>query len=285
MRTVAAVLTMAALTAAGPAAQPSVTEHEALDAFLSSVSLRHRLADVATVLGVDLNPGALLPPWARAGSPGLEAIQTSVGDDGINALVETLRRLVEAAAEPLKIEFLNLNSTNPLVQSTGYIREATIKKLSTFRLESYNFDLASLKFAVKVSFPKVDAHGYYNIDAVASGQLNVFGDGHFDVQLTQPTVEIEVQMGYGNKHFSAENLKINVKLSKLQVIMSNFLGGGEVGELVCGIVSDVGPAFLEEYHHDISVMLSTEIKDTVNALLDKMDIDTIIDWLSQGTDN
>lgn len=64
--------------------------------------------------------------------------------------------------------------------------------------------------------------------------------------------------------------------------MSNFLGGGEVGELVCGIVSDVGPAFLDIYREEVNDIVSSEIRGTANALLNKMPINKIIDWIMGG---
>lgn len=67
--------------------------------------------------------------------------------------------------------------------------------------------------------------------------------------------------------------------------MTNFLGGGAVGELVCGIVSDVGPAFVDEYRENINDILSSEVKETANALLGKLDINTIIDWITGGGAN
>lgn len=67
-----------------------------------------------------------------------------------------------------------------------------------------------------------------------------------------------------------------------QVVMSNFLGGGEVGDLVCGIVSDVGPSFLDMYREEVNEIISMEVKETANALLNKMPINKIIDWIMGG---
>lgn len=64
------------------------------------------------------------------------------------------------------------------------------------------------------------------------------------------------------------------------MILENFLGGGAVGDLVSNIVSDVGPAVLDEYHEQVSDLISREIKDTANALLAKVPLQTILDWIS-----
>lgn len=55
-----------------------------------------------------------------------------------------------------------------------------MSQLSTFKVEHMEVDLLSVSAALEVSFAKLDAHGVYNVDATASQQLHVFGDGHFE---------------------------------------------------------------------------------------------------------
>lgn len=283
-------------------AAPSMTQKQALDLYLRSTSARQKLdkaLEGVEALGV-AGLGPLLGQWRRRGQEqGLQGLTSGVlrfpwetpsavqqvrrvMDDGLNGLIEQARRVIEAVAEPLKIERINLNQSNPLVNSVGEITQVTISQLSTFNVLGFNVDAATVSAKIKVDFEKLDAHGLYNVDASASDQMHIFGDGRFDIRLYKPTVEVAVQLGYQDEHFSVEELSIYVKLDKLKVIMTNFLGGGEVGELVCGIVSDVGPAFLDMYREEVNGILSSEIKGTANALLNKMPINKIIDWIMGG---
>lgn len=61
----------------------------------------------------------------------------------------------------------------------GYVQNVRIEKLSTFNIEKVKVDLQNLKASLKANFTQLDAHGNYNIDAQASGQLHIFGDGDF----------------------------------------------------------------------------------------------------------
>ncbi|KAE8741374.1 hypothetical protein FOCC_FOCC013072 [Frankliniella occidentalis] len=173
-------------------------------------------------------------------------------------------------AEPLKQEYIDLGHNDPTLNVAGFIKDLTVYKLSTFKIEEKVVNFFNVSARLKVSFETLDAHGTYKVDATASDH----------VRLREPTVELYVRLGYQGEHFTIEELTINLKMSKLKVIMTNFLGGGEVGDLICGIVSDVGPDFLEEYHQEVSSLLSTVAKDTVSVLLAKADIITILDWIS-----
>ena len=61
----------------------------------------------------------------------------------------------------------------------GYIQNIRIEKLSTFNVEELKLDLYSVSAKLNVNFDKLDAYGNYNVDAQASGQLHIFGDGDF----------------------------------------------------------------------------------------------------------
>lgn len=257
-----------------------MTQKDALDLFFKSLDARHRFRDAANSMGMNLSDwqtALLAPPWVEAV---VRAGASSAGDDAFNKLVETLRRLIETMAEPLKQEYIDLGHNDPTLNVAGFIKDLTVYKLSTFKIEEKVVNFFNVSARLKVSFETLDAHGTYKVDATASDQLHVYGDGHFDVRLREPTVELYVRLGYQGEHFTIEELTINLKMSKLKVIMTNFLGGGEVGDLICGIVSDVGPDFLEEYHQEVSSLLSTVAKDTVSVLLAKADIITILDWIS-----
>lgn len=303
MRCPLLLVALAVLAVGGQAAQP-MTQKEVLDLFFKSASARHKfdraLEDVQARLGV-AGIGPLMSQWRRQGqglgqgagatSGVLKApwetplvmhhVQRVLGD-GLNDLIEKARSLVEAVAEPLKIERIDLTQSNPLVNSVGEITQMTISKLSTFNILESDVDAQTVSAKIKVDFEKLDAHGLYNVDATASDQLHVFGNGRFDVRLYKPTVEVFVQLGYEDEHFSVQELDIFIKLEKLKVVISNFLGGGEVGDLVCGIISDVGPSFLDLYRDEVNEIISTEVKETANALLNKLPINKIIDWIMGG---
>ncbi|XP_034250558.1 uncharacterized protein LOC117650988 [Thrips palmi] len=294
--------TLAVLAVGGQAAQP-MTQKEALELFFGGASARQKFdqaLESVMALGVP-GIGPLMGQWRGRGAQGAQAKSATSGlvrapwetavvqrhvqrvlEDSIDQLVEQVRRLIEAAAEPLKIERIDLTQSNPLFNSKGEITQVSVSQLSTFNILDRDVDVPTVSAKLTVDFEKLDVHGMYNVDATASDQLHIFGDGRFDIRLYRPTVEVSVRLGYENEYFSVEELSIYVKLEKLKVVMSNFLGGGEVGDLVCGIVSDVGPAFLDMYREEVNQALSMTIKETANALLNKLPINKIIDWIMGG---
>ncbi|KAK3921725.1 O-GlcNAcase NagJ [Frankliniella fusca] len=285
MRYLLAAVLLAGMASAGPAVQQAQTmsQKEVLDLLFKSADTQHRFRDAVHAMGMNLSDwqmGLLTPPWASAA---VRAGANRATEDAFDKLVETLRKLIETMAEPLKQEYISLDHHDRTINVAGFIKDLTVYKLSTFKIEEKDVNFFNVSAHLKVSFDTLDLHGTYKVDATASGQLHVFGDGKFDVRLREPTVDVFIRLGYIEEHFTIEELNVMLKMSKLKVIMSNFLGGGEVGDLICGIISDVGPDFLEEYREEVSGLLSSVGMDTINVLLAKVDINTIIDWISSGS--
>lgn len=194
------------------------TEAEVLDTFFRSVDARWRFdegaRELAAKLGLALDrlPTADAlprPPWT---DPAVMRAADRAVADNIGDLVEKVRKVVEELAEPLKIESYSVDRNDPIARwdeekkraqrvgggqrrvelvlsilatcccsVKGNISNVAISKLSTFKVEELNLDIFdSVSATLNVTFETLDAHGEYNVDATASDQLHVFGDGHFE---------------------------------------------------------------------------------------------------------
>lgn len=108
-----------------------LVEKEVLDLFFRSASVRHRFDEAlesVKALGVP-GIGHLMNQWRGKGQGATSGVVRApwetpfamqhvqrVLDDGADNLVEQARRFIEAVAEPLKIERINLTQSSPLVK-------------------------------------------------------------------------------------------------------------------------------------------------------------------------
>lgn len=70
-----------------------------------------------------------------------------------------------------------------------------------------------------------------------------------------------------------------------QVKLEGLLGDAAVADLASGVISDVGPEFLEEFRPEVGAIISGQIKDFVNELLSSFTLASLIERIKKHTED
>lgn len=93
-----------------------------------------------------------------------------------------------------------------------------------------------------------------------------------------------MEIGIKDLFLHVDDLKLDIRIDKLQVKLEGLLGDAAVADLASGVISDVGPEFLEEFRPEVGAMISGQIKDFANEVLASFSVPRILESIRQHTE-
>ncbi|XP_068084018.1 uncharacterized protein [Anabrus simplex] len=185
--------------------------------------------------------------------------------------------------EPFRLSHHGLNIQSELATISGSLDDLTIANLSTFRLKHISSDIENLKEDFVFSFGRITVSGLYNITGEMIDSVSVFGNGAFslivDGLMVGGRVRLARENGTDNNPAKIDELLIRFSIKAMQSNSENFMGGGEMGDLMNNVVSESAPQFIHQHQEELSSLLATAMQDLLNPLLEQYTIKQILDLL------
>ncbi|XP_034249834.1 uncharacterized protein LOC117650486 [Thrips palmi] len=249
----------------------------------ATASLRRLIQGTRTRLKGGLKGGVriVLQPAAE----GLGAVAAPALDEVIYLAVDAVRMLWRKSFEPLSVEHMELHFRDPLLTADLEVRQVEVHNASTFVLDEVQSEPQNMAANFTAHVDAFNVTGLYDIDGLLiNGEHRVFGNGSFRAGISGLKVAGRVEIGLKDLFLHVDDLKLDISIAKLQVKLEGLLGDAAVADLASGVISDVGPDFLEEFRPEVGAMISGQIKDFANELLSSFSVSSLLDRIRQHTE-
>ncbi|KAJ1529231.1 hypothetical protein ONE63_006034 [Megalurothrips usitatus] len=221
----------------------------------------------------------------KPAADGLGAVAAPALDEIIYLAVDTVRMLWSKSFEPLHVEHMELHFRDPLLTADLQVNDVEVHNASTFVLDEVKSEPQHMAANFTAHVDSFNVTGLYDVDGVViNGEHRVFGNGHFTAVIRGLKVNGRVEIGLKDLFLHVDDIKLDISIGKLQVKLEGLLGDAAVADLASGVISDVGPEFLEEFRPEVGAMISGQIKDFANDLLASFSVANILDRIRQHTE-
>lgn len=249
----------------------------------ATASLRRLIQGTHTRLKSGLKGGVrvVLQPAAE----GLGAVAAPALDEIIHLAVDAVRLLWRRSFEPLSVEHMQLHFRDPLLTADLEVSQVEVHNASTFVLDDVQSEPQNMAANFTAHVDAFNVTGQYDVDGLLlNGEHHIFGNGSFTVIIRGLKIAGRVVIGLKDLFLHVDDLKLDISIEKLQVKLEGLLGDAAVADLTSGVISDVGPEFLEEFRPEVGAMISGQIKDFANELLSSFSVSSILERIRQHTE-
>ncbi|KAK3917293.1 30S ribosomal protein S5 [Frankliniella fusca] len=221
----------------------------------------------------------------KPAADGLGAIAAPALDEIIYLAVDTVRMLWKRSFEPLHVEHMELHFRDPLITADLQLNDVQVNNASTFVLDSIKSEPQNMAANFTAHVEAFNVTGFYDVNgAVVNGEHKVFGGGNFTAVVRGLNIRGRVEIGIKDLFLHVNDLKLDISIEKLQVKLEGLLGDAAVADLASGVISDVGPEFLEEFRPEVGAMISGQIKDFANDILGTFTVPSILERIRQHSE-
>lgn len=148
---------------------------------------------------------------------------------------------------------------------------ATVHELSKLTVTSLHIDLDHLHMEMRAFLPYLTTDGSYSLDGLFMKVFPLYGDGPFKIELFDLTM-----MGAGSiavddtRHLQLTSLAMDLDFTTIIVDFENIMGGGDFGDTINGILTNLGKTIIDQVKPTIIGYLTNGIITVVNDALSKL---------------
>lgn len=143
-----------------------------------------------------------------------------------------------------------------------------IDQLSQLRLTSLHLDLNALKMDLRSILPYLKISGNYSLNGKIFKIFPLYGDGPFSVEAFDLVMMGGGSLGFDTaRHVQLTSIVMDTNFTTMVVDFENLLGGGDLGDTLNEIVTDLGTLVFNEVKPYVIDILSSSIIKVVNAAL------------------
>lgn len=186
-------------------------------------------------------------------------------------------------SDPLLIALLNINLNQQGLVLNGTVENVVITGISTFKVESVKTDLNALTAVIDISVAVIRLVGerYVLEGELLGGLLPVWGEGKFELDLNQATLNLSFRLIINNEGFvKLDELQLDVAIQSARANFENLLGGGTLGEVANDLISQELPGIVEDNKGPVLDSLELLIKELVNERVPDLTLDELLDLIN-----
>jgi len=192
--------------------------------------------------------------------------------------------------DPYYIDYQKIDIEESFMTAVLELNDTTAVGLAQYIVTNVETDLETQRIDMTMTLHEFLMDGMYDLDGTAWHILPLFGNGSFELNLTDITfrwaADIVTVPVEENKHiFQLENLEMNMDFENISVYFENLLGGGDLGDMANEIINSfgkhiydqVGPELNEKVRDAIQRFANDKLKDIIfeDVLAGKLQLDTL----------
>ncbi|XP_076036466.1 uncharacterized protein LOC143022231 [Oratosquilla oratoria] len=174
---------------------------------------------------------------------------------------------------------INVDFANENIRLDIELDDVLIREISTFVICSLNLTLGfAQKLDLEVHLDELGASGSYKADGSLLGIFPVFGNGGFDLTVSQAFMTANSKITYNpiSDHAKMKELHFDIGFQSLQMEMECILGCGDMADMVNEMASDIGKEVFDQLWAYIKPLLETNVLEVINTILKDIKISELI---------
>lgn len=215
-------------------------------------------------------------------------VSTARADDSLNnyirAILQNFKGQMTKGIPDLKVPVLDPLSV-PTIDE--HIREGAadvkirlndlkIDGGSKFETQKVDADLQDLRLSLSLFIPRVVGNAVYDLDGKIFNIIPLYGKGKANVQLIDLVATGSAALTItADGHLKATEFNVDPSFGSIFVNLENILGGGNLGQVVNGIVNMLGKTIFDQFKPEIRKILNKAIIGEINKALSKVKLSDI----------
>ncbi|XP_057364922.1 uncharacterized protein LOC130685614 [Daphnia carinata] len=154
------------------------------------------------------------------------------------------------------------------------VADTAVHYLSTLVVTTLHIDLAQLSMDLRSFMPYMKIDGLYDLSGIAGVVFPIYGNGPYRLEIFEVNMLGGGSMGLdetGN-YLQLTSLEMDVSFTTMVVYFENLLGGGDLGDTLNDILSELGMAIFDMVKPIVIENLTTGIMKVVNDALSQYPI-------------
>jgi len=151
-----------------------------------------------------------------------------------------------------------------------------IDGLSKFETRMVETDLQDLRLTLTLSIPRVSGNAVYDLNGKIFNLIPLYGKGGASVQIIDCVCTASAALTMtADGHLQADKFDIDPSFGAIMVNLENILGGGNLGKVVNGLISVIGPTLFNRFKPEIRNELNKIIRGELNKALSQVKLSDI----------
>ncbi|XP_015117933.1 uncharacterized protein LOC107041736 [Diachasma alloeum] len=154
------------------------------------------------------------------------------------------------------------------------INNLHVEGLTDYKVDTAKVSIFPTKITVGLTFPEIKPSGKYSVKGVVMDGVNVYGDGEFQVNIKNFSVQTVVAVSLENG-IKVKSIKLEISLGGLELKATGIFNDENTSILLSEIISDMAPQLISDYHDEITTNVSAFLVEIANVFLNGKHISDI----------
>jgi len=178
--------------------------------------------------------------------------------------------------DPLSVPKISEHVREGVADIKILVDNLKINGMSKFETQKVDADLQNLRLTLSLFVPRVAGNAVYDLDGKIFSIIPVYGKGKATVQLVDLVASGSAALTITTDgHLQATEFDVNPSFGGIAVNLENILGGGNLGQVVNGVVNMLGKTLFDKFQPEIRKALNKLIIGEVNKALRKVKLSDI----------
>jgi len=213
-------------------------------------------------------------------------------DDNLKRFIDTVVRDVILngneefgipVLDPLKVDHLNINLAQEGLTLNGVVDNVVITGASNFKVENVVTDLDLLIAVIDISLDAATIVGeHYNLTGdLLDGALDLFGEGAFQLDLYDSTLNIRLQLRVKDDGFlELVVLQLDVAVGSGVANFENLMGGSTLGDIANDFISSELPNLVDQNKGPLLESLTATLKNLITEKVGDITLDDLLSLIN-----
>lgn len=179
--------------------------------------------------------------------------------------------------EPLSIPRINEHIVEGPAAITVVVDQLKVSDLSTFTINSMDVNLQDLRLQFNLHLPQVTANGVYALDGKVFNFVPLYGKGNCKVKVAELDIGASAALTItptGSLQVT-NDFDLSFGFGGIFVNFENLMGGGNLGNVVNGVVNALGKPLFDKFQPVIKKELKKALLGEINKALSGVNINDI----------
>jgi len=178
--------------------------------------------------------------------------------------------------DPLSIPTINENIREGVANVKILVDQLKIEGLSKFETQMVDADMQSLRISLSLFVPLLTGKASYDLDGKIFNIIPLYGKGGANVQVVDLTATGSAALSVtADGHLQMGEFSLDIGFGGVFVNLENILGGGNLGQVVNGLINLLGKRLFDIFRPVIKKELSKVILVEINKALSKVKLSDI----------
>jgi len=178
--------------------------------------------------------------------------------------------------DPLSVPTINERVKEGVADIKILVDGLKIDGMSKFETQKVDADLQNLRLTLSLFIPRVAGNAVYDLDGKIFNIIPLYGKGKASVQIVDLVATGSAALTItGDGHLQATEFDVDPSFGSIFVNLENILGGGNLGQVVNGVVNMLGKTLFDKFKPQIRKELNKAVIGEINKALSKVKLSDI----------